>query len=216
MHPHQLHATAALWSLRAARRRLHDRASRYGTLGPNLDAADTLRSPRYGTRGGSGGHSDPVAAALLTAVTRTGADRLEQLADRTTGTLTWLARKLNAAGPGDPLGRLLAAVPDLRPAPAAHLQRWILEADHDVRKALGINADRQPLPGARCPSCGLRRLEAQTSADNRAHWTVICTAGEVCAGNACTCGMPVKAAGVTHIWDATSSLVKRHLDTVDA
>lgn len=198
-HPYQLHATAALWSLRVARRRLHDRASRYGTLGPSLDAADTLRSPRYGTRGGTGGHSDPVASALLTAVTRTGADRLEQLADRANGTLTWLAQRLHATGPGDPLGRLLDAVPTLSPSTAADLARWVAERDEHIRQALDLAPALDALPGRACPSCGIRQLYLQTSAP-AGQQTMICAAGCTCAGTGCTCGMPVKAAGVTHIW----------------
>lgn len=133
-HPHQLHATAALWSLRAARRALHAAiAAEANAL--VLDPADGLRSPRYGSRFGSGGHSDPTASTLDAATAR--ASRWEQLADRTTDTLRWLADRL-APGAGDPLGRLEAALPTMTVRQAEQLHQWLTELDGRIRVALGL------------------------------------------------------------------------------
>lgn len=196
-HPNHLHTAAALWSLHTARRQLQNHiAAEARALA--LDPADGLRSPQYGTRGGGrGGHSDPTAGALITATS--GTDRWYRLADRTTTTLTWLAAKLGAPGTGDPLTRLNAALPELGPAGATNLGRWLAELDERIRRNLGINPDRQPLTGESCPVCDVRRLyRLPTGPDT---WLLICGEACLCTGDACPCMMPVRVAGAAHIWE---------------
>lgn len=196
-HPHHLHATAALWSLRASRRSLNEELT---ALRRELrsDADATLRSPRYGgTRSGSGGHSDPVGDSLVSeADHRYG--RWRRLADRTTDTLAWLAGRLNTRGLGDPLGRLHAALPLLAPVGAGHLHRWLADLDASIRRALGLDQVRQPLVGQRCPSCRVRQLYHPTSCAEL--YLVLCGEACPCAGEACPCGMQVRVEGVQHIW----------------
>lgn len=134
-HPRQLHAHAALSSLRAARRQLHAEIAAE-TARLTLDAADSLRSPRYGTRYGSGGHSDPTASTLSAATAR--ASRWEKLADTTTDTLAWIATQLHADGPGDPLGRIEAVLQLLNTATLDQLSLHLVELDGRIRVALGL------------------------------------------------------------------------------
>jgi hypothetical protein len=186
-HPHQLHAAAALWSLRRARRALTAAAARENAS-VAISAASTLRSPRYGVRHGSGGHSDPIGDALATAYDRADARarQLEGLADRTNATLAWIAQHVTP-GPGDPLPRLLDAVPGLPSSTAHQVTRWAAEADDRVRQVLYLGPDRAPLVGVPCPYCGTRRLEAQISSWDRNCWTVVCAAGCTCTGPGCSC-----------------------------
>lgn len=137
-----LDAQASLWSLRAARRHLDvlaDASARHIAL----DAADGLRSPRYGGRGGGGGHSDPVTDVLITAVDRATryADGLQRLADSTTATLRWLATRLRLPGGSDPLGRLEAALPALPVSTVTDLHRWIVDLDGRIRTELQLPPD---------------------------------------------------------------------------
>jgi hypothetical protein len=134
-HPHHDRAQAALNSLRTARRALHAAiAAEANAL--VLDPADSFRSPCYGSRFGSGGHSDPTASTLNAATAR--ASRWEQLADRTTDTLRWLVDRLQAPGAGDPLGRLEAALPTMTVRQAEQLQLHLAEMDARIRIVLGL------------------------------------------------------------------------------
>jgi hypothetical protein len=207
-HPHQLHALAALWSLRAARQRLtiaaaiEDRENALAALEP----ADGLRSQTYGSRGGSGGHGDPVAGAALTVSTSVRTNRAAALDRRILSTLSWLADsiagQLGAHRP-DPDVLLTQLVTGLSPATAAHLTRWVTEADQQIRKHLGLGQDLMPAPGNRpCPACQVRQLYVQTSAPIASEHTIVCRAGCLCRGDGCTCDMPVKVQGVAHIWFA--------------
>lgn len=139
--PHHDRAQAALHSLRAALDALSDRAqlalaqARQVALAPT----DGLRSPRYGTRGSSGGHGDPTADALIGPVTRAvqQAARAVQLAERIRDTLRWLVRRLQLPGSGDPLDRIEAALPELQPATCAELTLWLVGEDGRIRAHLG-------------------------------------------------------------------------------
>lgn len=137
-----LDAQAALWSLRAARRHL-DAAAAFEARHLALDPADGLRSPRYGGRGGGGGHSDPVTDVVIGAVdiaTRRASD-LQRLAASVSATLGWLGDRLRLPAAGEPLGRLEAALPGLPPPAAAELRRWFVDLDGRIRTKLGLPPD---------------------------------------------------------------------------
>jgi hypothetical protein len=206
-HPHHLHAAAALWSLVASREQLRQAAVAEAQFRGVVQDDAGVRSPTYGTRG-AGGHSDPVPDFLFA---RVRPNRAAQLAERITDTLAWLAGELCTNEPTNArslaLVRIQSTLPTLQPATAANLHRWLAEADQQIRTHLGLAPDRQPLPGTACPSCAVRQVYVQTSAPNRARWTIICAAGCTCAGETCTCGMLMRAEGVHHIWAAGSSLL---------
>jgi hypothetical protein len=221
-HPNQLHALAALWSLRAARRVLDQVAADEARqiMLEVLQAADGLRSPLYSGGRGTGGHGDPVAGAALGSTGPVRANRYAQLAERTTGTLTWLAGQLAGdlgRGHPDPAALLTQLVSSLQPVTAANLDRWAGDLDQRIRTALALHPDQWPLLGnPDCPACHVRQLYAQTSAPITREWTVICRAGCICTGPGCTCGMPMLAAGVRHVWGRTSALVEQHLARLEA
>ncbi|MGI5178661.1 hypothetical protein ACQEVZ_20225 [Dactylosporangium sp. CA-152071] len=139
--PHHDRAQAALDSLRTARAALARRPAQAMTWARNVPppASDGLRSPRYGTRTGSGGHGDPTAGILIDGVTRAQltAVRAARYADQVTDTLNWLARQLGAAGAGDPLDRIEAALPTLTEASCAELVQWLAELECRIRVHLG-------------------------------------------------------------------------------
>lgn len=145
-HPHQLHAQAALWSLKAARQHLDVQVTiAHRERGLALvDAADGLHSQTFGNRHAPGGaHSDPTATAALdgTAAARSSSRltvRVKQLAASVTATLSWLAQRLGAHGSGDPLDRLQAIAERLQPSTAAQLALWIADEDRRLRQALGL------------------------------------------------------------------------------
>jgi hypothetical protein len=112
------------------------------------------------------------------------------------------------------MGWLTMVLPLAPAAAAADAAECLADADRRVRAACNVDPDEIPLPGAPpCPACGMRRLRIQTAAPDSAAWTITCRPqcvcrgpGETAAGDGCTCGMPVRAAGVRHIWDAGSQL----------
>lgn len=199
VHPHALHALTALWSLRSALAVLDD-AIRAAAEERTHD--DGIRSPSVGTRHPSGLPSDPVAAAALLSGGLGGGigDPYERLRNAIAGTIRWLAGRA-APGPGDPLGRLIAAASTLPPAAAGHIAAWTAECDGRIRRALYLPPDEQALPGnPPCPACRVRLLRVRTSAPDRSAWTAMCGGRCICTGQGCTCGMPVLAAGSEHIW----------------
>lgn len=148
-HPHQLHAQAAIHSLRAARAALDVQTvivQRERGLAL-VEAPDGLRSQIYGNRRGAGGRpGDPTASAAINGTAESTSSRrltarVERLAASCTATLAWLATKLGVAGDGDPLDRLAAAVPKLRPSTAEQLTLWVADEDQRIRRALGLPAD---------------------------------------------------------------------------
>lgn len=213
-HPHQLHALAALWSLRAARRHLAQAAAdeARAITAEALEPADGLRSPLYAAGRGTGGHGDPSARAALDATEpTTRANRWADLAANTTTTLDWLAH--NVAGRlaqdhPDPAALLTQLAGGLRSSTAATITLWARELDDRIRTALSLHHDLWPLPGnPPCPACHVRQLYAQTSAPYTGDWTVICGARCLCPGPGCPCGMDLPTAGVAHIWGRGSALV---------
>lgn len=203
MTPHHLHATAAAWSLQAARGRLTALARaehRRNTDG--LLAAAPIASPTYGTRHSTGDHGDPTGTTLLARPVRetTWTDLLGRL-DRK---VRWLAEQLHAAdGIFDPLECIRDRIADLSPATARLAHRHLADEDAWVRAAIGARPDRQPLPGVACPACQHRLVHVQTAGPQDA-WTVVCAAGCLCVGAGCRCGLPGAVEGVAHIWPRTA------------
>lgn len=144
-HPHHDRAQAALHSLRAALAALDVQTAivqRERGLAL-VESADGLQSQTYGNRHALGHYGDPTAGTAIggTTVARSSerlTARVEQLAASVTATLQWLAGKLGAAGPGDPLDRLQAILDTLRPASAAQLALWLTGEDARLRRALGL------------------------------------------------------------------------------
>jgi hypothetical protein len=199
-HPHRLHAAAAAWSLHTARLALAAHAEREATHNATslLDAAGVLHSPVWGGRHASGDHGDPTGALLLAPV-RTRDTRWADLVDRLDRRLTWIADQVRPSTGLDPIVRILAAVQTAQPGTAAGIARHLADEDAWIRIALVLPPGRQLIPGVDCPACQVRQLYVQTAAPVDAQ-TVICSAGCLCTGDGCPCGMAVQVVGVAHIW----------------
>lgn len=197
MSPHHLHATTAAWSLQAARHRLAELVDAERAMnGQQLLSAAPIRSGTYGTRHATGGHADPTSSGIgATTVIRD--TQWTDLAWDITTRLTGPAAHL--PGTGDPLGRILAAIPRMLPGTAAVTTTLLVRLDERVRRELRLSPDRELLPGVPCPACGRRLLYAQTAGPRDA-WTVVCGAGCICSGTGCPCGMPGAVEGARHIW----------------
>lgn len=128
-HPLQLDAQAALANLRAALVILDARIERERYGWTIVD--DGLRSwaPSSG-RSSSGGHGDPIGAAIAGSVSLHAARRKRW----TQETLAWLAARLHLDGP--PLDAIGAAIPQLRPSTAHQLALWLSDLDERVRATL--------------------------------------------------------------------------------
>jgi hypothetical protein len=200
--PHHLHATAAAWSLQAARGALAmyaaDEADQIAA--EQREAPALLRSTVYGGRHGSGSHSDPTPGMIATADRPDRRNRWAEMATRLDGKLCWLVGQL--PGPidtADPIAVILSRIPGLQPGTARTVAQHLADEDRWIREAVGIGPDHQPLPGVDCPHCGERQLVVQTAGPIDA-WTVICATGRLCVGVGCPCGMPGAVEGVAHIW----------------
>jgi hypothetical protein len=202
-HPHQLHATAALWSLRRSWPLL-----RHAAATAAVEAADGLHSTTYGSRYSPGTHSGGPLDAILADVARQQywTNLTDQVRDKVTQAC-WLVRsalpdRRGVRGPYGPFPYLAAALPHVDPATARDITGYLADADRTIRRALQLGDHREPLPGVDCPACSTRMLQVNTAAPNQAAWTVTCAAGCRCRGDACPCttvgGQP--AAGVRHIW----------------
>lgn len=212
-YPLLLHLRAVSWSLNAARGALAVRAREEAEqITAELANAtdDGLRSTVFGQRGGSGGHGDPVAGVALNGLDREPRDNVyERRARLTLDTLNYLADHpdVNAPGPGDPLPRITAVIPRLRPAVAEVVWREMRDEDQRVRNLLRMAPHLWADPRLpECPHCGQRALYVQTAAPSDL-WTVVCRTECVCTGDGCACGMPVRVEGVPHIWDRTAPFV---------
>lgn len=163
-HPHQLHAQAALWSLRAALRLLADRA-RAEARAIALEAAaaaEPLRSPVWGRRQALGGHGDPTGDAVDHGQAPR-ANRYAELADEVWGQLSDVAQHLPPSA-GDPVDRIGAALPTMGPVALVATRRLLDRIDGRLRRLLHEVDDRQLMPRARCPECGAASLVLRTSA----------------------------------------------------
>jgi len=200
IHPHIPWALSNCWSLRRAWATLRDTE----TL-PDGDAG-TIRSWRPGTGGGHGsGHGDPLGDAVTASVSRGGS--LTRVADtirEDVDAARWIATSaLRHTGMpvGPALAVLTSVIPDLDPAVAGEVARYLDHADKAARRALRLDVDHWAVPSnPPCPACGVREMRARTSNPDSAGWPVICGAGCLCVGNGCPCGMVVRARRVPHIW----------------
>ncbi|MET7395604.1 hypothetical protein ABZS66_19150 [Dactylosporangium sp. NPDC005572] len=138
-------AQAALDSLRAALDALSYRVGQALVWARSIPRAksDGLRSPRYGTRGSTGGHGDPTAGVLIGGVARAERQsaRAEHLTGSVTDTLRWIVRRLQLPTAGNPLDSIEAALPTLQPATCAELTLWLVGEDGRIRAHLGELAD---------------------------------------------------------------------------
>lgn len=213
-HPHLLHALAAATSLKAAASRLSDLArAEARQRGQWLtEAASVLRSPIWGSRASASvsDHGDPTGGlALLTRApepSATWTDRAHRLQSR----LTWIADQTGNRDTGcDPIDRIRIRLPLLAPAAAAILAKHLQDEDRWVREDLGMGTDEQLLLGTECPVCHARPLRLLGSG------AIVCPTRCRCTGPwtpclapvtgpACPCRMPIRVAGVAHIWTASA------------
>jgi hypothetical protein len=212
MHPHHLHALAALHSLQAAWPHLTDAAVRARQAAAEGGDLGTLRSQTYGTIGRTSGHGDPIGTAVERSTARvTELDRYSDLELDVRCDFDVLAAHV-LDDQAATLTALLAAVPDLPPVLASMVADGVDQMDRRVRKLLRIGDDLQHIAGHRCPHCdGAGALAIRTSAPVGQR-PVICTLGCRCTGPGCCCGMGVQAAGVAHIWtvqEMTAALARQ-------
>lgn len=163
-HQHQLHASAALHSLRAALAVLDHRADdEYRAIATErAAAADPLKSPTFGRRHALGGHGDPTGDAILTiGTTRT--NRWAELEHTVHSQLAGVAQHLPAAA-GSPLDRIAAGLPAMSGTAAAATRRLLDRIDSRIRRLLHEPDDRQLLSRVRCPACDTVALVLRTSA----------------------------------------------------
>ncbi|WFE41939.1 hypothetical protein [Micromonospora sp. WMMD998] len=211
-HPHQHHATRAAQNLTTARHQLDAAVTREAAerrAEARITAAASAIQAWRPIPGptGKGSHGDPASRAAVGTLEPDVRDgRLARLATSTTDTLTWLTRRLHLHAADDPLTTLTHAIPDLQPATAAHLWRWLDEADTRIRDTLQLKPNRELLVGLACPRCSARQLWLHTDGPTYTR-TVTCEAGAdgcLCIGDDCTCHMDIRAAGVRHIWPASA------------
>lgn len=201
-HPHQLHARAGLWSLRTALTRLHHAQAAADRAEATNGDRGTLQAWRPGTGiRTTNDHGDTLLDAVIRHAGSTNPYRDRAL--RTQQTLDWLVREALAdlfQPRVDLLEQLLTHLPDMRPATAAHLARWVDEEDKAVRRLLGEHDDRRLQPVIPCPACraaGVLALRTSAPADQQ---VIVCTNECVCAGPGCGCRMGVEAEGAPHVW----------------
>lgn len=221
LHPDQLQALASAWSLRSALAELGTAAAyeRSGLLATARSRSLASRLQAWepnavGGSGGGGGHGDPTARVALDAAdpfARPG--RLARLGESVADTLYWLVGKLGLRTLVEPLPELRRGVLLMRPSTAVQLRLWLDEADTRIREAVQLPPTDRPVPGLACPSCGVRQLvdlgAPRVIAPAEPLPGVACRAGCRCAGESCTCRMPVRPAGAEHIWTRDSDLGRR-------
>lgn len=213
MTPHHLHATAAAWSLQAALDRLARRADteRRAIIAELMEPPPLLRSPVWGRRQALGGHGDPTTGAVIDTERPPRRNRYAELAADITARLTLPAGHL--PGDGNPLDRILTAIPGMLPGTASATTKLLVRCDERVRQELRIGSDRRHLVDIACPACGERALYVQTAGPEHA-WTVVCTGSRrdgrhnpcLCVGQGCPCRMEGAVEGVAHIWPRAAVL----------
>jgi len=199
--PHHLHAAAAAWSLQAARGHLAVYAAEEAAQinAEAMEVPSVLRSTVYGSRTGSGGHSDPTPGMVGIADRPERRNRWAEMGERAERRITGIASMLRIDGVRDPLACILAVLPNTQPGTAAVLAKHLADEDRWIREAIGVGRTYAPILGEPCPHCGERQLVVQTAGPVDA-WTVVCATGRLCVGVGCPCGMPGAVEGVAHIW----------------
>ncbi len=152
MTPHQLHAQANLIALKAVWGPLLRAARRAA------GAAGDDRGTVQAWRPGSGVHGGRTGDQILEAILRnsaSAANPYQERAERTRGTLDWLAEKLEV--PVLPFDDVIAALIEivhlLRPGTALELAMWAGAEDRAIRQLLREPEDRARLAGINCPRC---------------------------------------------------------------
>lgn len=101
-------------------------------------------------------------------------------------------------------GYLRTGLAFVTPGVAAEVEQALHHADTILRTAMGVGSDRLPVH-ATCPACGWRRLTAEVSSPERAHWTVTCEHPTCrCQGRDCRCKQPARTPGTRHVWPASA------------
>lgn len=214
-HPHVLHATTALWSLRRSWPQLERAQKAAEAAAAETQDHGTLQAWRPGS-GHSGGPHDPLLAAVLDPPESRTVAWLADLAERVrqhAEQARWLAlSNLRRQPDGNSLlGQIHTALSHVDPLTARDIAQELGAADRAIRRALRIPPQEWPIWTPACPVCGLRQLHVQTAAPDSSEWTVICRGGCRCLGDGCPCGMPIRERGVVHIWDRDSDLVAQRL-----
>lgn len=94
---------------------------------------------------------------------------------------------------------LNVAVRLVSPQLAAEVAGQLDQADRSARAAAGVGPDRRAL-GADCPACGRRALEAEIGPVDQREWYITCRRDCRCQGINCGCRLPLRYAGMAHIW----------------
>ncbi|MDM4721142.1 hypothetical protein QTQ03_16615 [Micromonospora sp. WMMA1363] len=191
--PHRLHAAAAAYSIREARRRLEVLAAAEATTAP--DVPDGLRSTVYGQRHAAGGHADPTATLTTErrrARVTTWAERLTRLNDRLAG----IADMYRLPPGADPLQRIHTALPGLHGRPLGLLALHLADEDELARGWINQPPYRTRIPGE-CPGCRRRECLEVTTVGPATTRTVVCVAD---CRHTPDCPCPGGVEGVRHIW----------------
>ncbi|XVU25789.1 hypothetical protein ACQPZJ_01655 [Actinoplanes sp. CA-054009] len=155
LHPAQLRARAALWSLRAALAALQQRAAEedIAIAAEEMTAPSVLKSPTWGRRRALGGHADPVGGAIEANDTPAPArrNRWAELRAEEVGQLRNVAKHL--PGLAGPLDRLQTAVPHMTDRMAEGTRILADRADDRIRRRLRMPYDRQLVPRVKCAGC---------------------------------------------------------------
>lgn len=200
MHPHTLHALAAAHSLHAALTALQQRAreAAQDAIAGNSSGDVSIPSQVFGRRTALGGHGDPTPAAALGSWAPGGPEPHAALLGDLMRELDHMAAHLPGAPGQDPLARITAAVPSMRPHIAARTGQALQHLDGQARRRLQMPPDLTPIAGE-CPACRMRALYRTSG------WVVCRATGCACTGPGCPCGMPVTVEGVAHIWTADAA-----------
>lgn len=217
-HPHQLHAQAALWSLRAALHHLDENREAFLTrrapaptrprsAGALARLDELLRAEKAERKAGSLNGLKPSAGSPAPVdLTFADVDRAinEALVEAHTTLryahhrdplLAWSRHWPDLLAEWgvrrDPRWSWIAAVLPATPAGIAEAAGLALaHADAIVRAAIGLDVDQLVPPLAPpCQACDRRRLRVQTSAPDSARWTIVCSPSCLCGGDRCIpCG----------------------------
>jgi hypothetical protein len=201
LHPHQLHALAAMHSLRVAWQRLREAQRTVATT----TAVDTVQAWRPRTMVSGGGFSvSGLDTAVLDSLPAAEGRYLAEVVDQVEGDVRqarWLALSDLATLPGT----AAAAIESVAPMTARDIAGWLRNADKRIRRVLLLEPDVSPVQGdPACPVCTVRMLRVQHSAPDHRDWTIVCGIACRCSGDTCPCDMDIRERGAPHIWPAAN------------